>query len=160
MAMKDASMSSDISAVDFETRRWIWGTDVTEPRLLHIAIRVRDIEPALRFYVDGLGMKLIDRINIGPRRVTVVFVGYNEYSDGALVELARYWDDDVPYTHGTGFGHISIGVPNVVATFAKLEALGAEISVRPTDYLGRGPHIAYVKDPDGYTVELIQTCKG
>jgi len=152
-------MASDTSEVDFETRRFIWGTDVKKPRLLHIALRVREFEPALRFYIDGLGMKLIDRINIGPSRVKIIFLGYGDYDSGGLLELCCYSDDQSPHTHGTGFDHISIGVADVRATVAKLQALGAEIRVPPMNYLGKGPCLAYVKDPNGYPVELIQTVR-
>lgn len=144
-------------AVDFETKRFIWGTDVGQPRLLHLALRVNDLEAAVRFYVEGLGMKLVDRITIGPGRMTAVFVGYSDYDAGGLIELCDYWDDEGPYTHGTGFGHISVGVGDVDAMVAKLEAMGSEITMRPKDYAGKGPRLAYLKDPDGYVIELIQT---
>jgi lactoylglutathione lyase len=143
--------------VDVRDRRVIWGADVAEPRLLHVAIRIADIERSLRFYVDGLGMKLHDRINIEPLNITAVFVGYGDYRAGGLIELSRHWADEAPYTHGTGFNHISIGVPDVAAMVARLEAMGAEVTGRPKPFLGIGVGIAFVKDPDGYVVELVQT---
>jgi lactoylglutathione lyase len=144
---------------DFETKRWIWGTDITQPRMLHLALRVTDLDRAARFYVDGLGMKILDRIRIGPRKVNIVFVGYGDYGVGGLIELAYYEDDTAPRTHGTGYDHMSVGVSDVIAMVAKLEGMGAEVKVRPTEYLGKGPRIAYVKDPDGNAVELIQTVR-
>jgi lactoylglutathione lyase len=147
----------DPTATDFETTRLIWGTDVAKPRLLHLALRVADIDAATRFYVEGLEMRVLDRIYITPAKMTAVFVGYGDYASGGLIELCRYWEDELPYTHGTGFGHISIGVADVTASVARLEALGAQVTVPPKDYAGGGPRIAYVKDLDGYVVELIQT---
>lgn len=147
----------DKTAVDFETKRFIWGEDKDEPRLLHLALRVHDLERAVQFYVEGLGMKLIDRINIGAGNMTAVFVGYGDYDSGGLIELCDFWNDSEPYTHGTGFGHISVGVGDVDAMVAKLEGMGAEITVRPKDYAEKGPRLAYLKDPDGYLIELIQT---
>jgi len=149
---------TNANEVDFETRRWIWGRDIVEPRLLHVALRTTDIDRSLHFYVDGLGMKLMDRISIGPNRATVAFVGFgDDYRAGGFIELAHYADHEGPYTHGTGFHHISIGVPDIHATVARLEAMGTEVTVRPTMYLDKGPWIAYVKDPDGYPVEFLQT---
>jgi lactoylglutathione lyase len=150
-------MDNDPSAVDVRDRRVMWGTDVATPRLLHTALRIADIERSLRFYVDGLGMTLHDRINIAPLNITAVFVGYGDYKTGGLIELSRHWDDKLPYTHGTGFNHISIGVPDVAAMVERLEAMGAEVTGRPGPFLGIGVGIAFVKDPDGYVIELVQT---
>ena len=150
---------ADAPFADFEDKRWIWGTDIAQPRMLHLALRVTDLERAVRFYTDGLGMKVLDRIRIGPRKVNLAFVGFGDYGAGGLIELARYDEDTTSRTHGTGFDHLSIGVSDVSASVAKLESLGAEVKVRPTEYLGKGPRIAYVKDPDGNSVELIQTVR-
>jgi lactoylglutathione lyase len=120
-------------------------------------IRVNDFDVALRFYVDGLGMKVLDRFDIESRRVTLLFIGYGGYAEGGLLELTRGWDADGPYSHGTGYGHISIGVPDIAAMVAKLEAMGVEITSRPKALMAGGPSVAFVKDPDGYEIELIQT---
>jgi lactoylglutathione lyase len=86
-----------------------------------------------------------------------VFVGFNDYTAGGIVELTRSWDFDGAYSHGSGYGHISIGVPDIVAMIAKLETMGMEITMRPKPLIAGGPRVAFVKDPDGYAVELIQT---
>ena len=150
---------TDKPVVDFTQRRFIWGTDKTEPRLLHLALRVRSLERSIGFYVEGLGMKLLDRISLPPGKLTAAFVGYDDYDRGGLIELCEQWEDSGPYTHGTGFGHISIGVGNVDAAVGKLEAMGAEVTVPPRDYDGVGPRLCYLKDPDGYLIELIQTAQ-
>jgi lactoylglutathione lyase len=73
------------------------------------------------------------------------------------LELACYWDPPEPYTHGTGYGHVAIGVPDVAATVARLEGLGAPCTRRPCAGASGAPVVAFVKDPDGYDVELIET---
>lgn len=150
-------MQTDKEAVDFEERRFMWGTDRSRPRLLHLALRVQDLERSVRFYVEGLEMTLFDRITIGPGKMTAVFVGYDDYERGGLIELCDYWEESGPYTQGSGFGHISIGTGDVDAMVEKLAAMGSEVTVPPRDYDGIGPRLCYLKDPDGYLIELIQT---
>jgi lactoylglutathione lyase len=149
----------DKPIVDYTQRRFIWGTDKTEPRFLHLALRVQSLDRSISFYVEGLGMKLMDRISLSPGKLTAAFVGYDDYDRGGMIELCELWDDNGPYTQGTGFGHISIGTGNVDAAVEKLEAMGAEVTAPPRDYDGEGPRLAYIKDPDGYSIELIQTVR-
>ena len=149
----------DEKAVDFETTRWIWGSDITERRLLHILLRVQDLDRSIDFYRDGLGMKVFDRANIGPARVTVAVVGFGDYASGGLIELSCPWDNDKPYTHGTGYDHFSIGVGDINAAVKQAVEAGAELVTPPTGYLGKGPLISFVKDPDGYRIEFIQTIR-
>lgn len=150
---------TDKPVVDYTQRRFIWGTDKTEPRFLHLALRVQSLERSIRFYVEGLGMKLFDRINLPPGKTTAAFVGYTDYDRGGLIELCELWENDEAYTQGTGFGHISIGVGDVDAAVGKLAAMGAEVTVPPKDYGGEGPRLAYINDLDGYAIELIQTSR-
>jgi len=151
-------MNSKLYTDAFDSKYWVWGSDDTAPRFLHTMIRVRDFEAALRFYIEGLGMHVLDRFDIPARRVTALFIGFGDYGSGGLLELTHIWDVD-SYTHGTGYGHISIGAPDLAATVAKLEAMGTEITLRPTVYYEGGPAIAFVKDPDGYSIELVQTSR-
>lgn len=153
-------MNGDHSAETYDPRLWVWGDDATKPRVLHTMIRVKDFDAALHFYVDLLGMKVLDRFEIPVRRVSMVFVGYGGYDAGGCVEIVRPWDTDGPYTHGTGYGHISIGVPDVIALLGKLEANGVTVTTRPTQLLPGAPAVAFVEDPDGYAIELIQTRRG
>ncbi len=118
-------------------------------------VRVKEFDEALRFYTEGLGMKVLDRFEVEMRRVTAIYVGFDDYRSGAL-ELVHPWDIDESYTHGTGYGHIAIGVPDIDATLGKLGSMGYEITLQPKVVVPGGPHIAFVKDPDGYSVELIQ----
>jgi lactoylglutathione lyase len=151
--MTDGSATSE-----FNPKWWVWGTNDEKPRFLHTMIRVANYEAALRFYVDGLGMKQLgDRFDVELRRVSGVYLGFDDYAGGGGVELVTNWDATVPYTHGTGYGHIAIGVPDIEAMVARLEAMGAAVTLRPTRLLAGAPRVAFVKDPDGYAVELIQT---
>lgn len=151
--------TADKPVVDFTERRFIWGTDKTEPRFLHLALRVQDLERSICFYVEGLGMTLFDRISLAPGKTTAAFVGYTDYERGGLIELCELWENEEAYTHGTGFGHISIGVGDVDATVERLVSMGAEVTVPPKDYGGGGPRLCNLKDLDGYVIELIQTVR-
>jgi lactoylglutathione lyase len=135
----------------------VWGENADKPRFLHTMIRVKEFEPSLRFYLDGLGMKVLDRFDVNVSRVTLMFIGFDGYSAGGCVELVHPWDDEGPYTHASGHTHISVGVPDVMAMLAKLQGMGVEVTRPPTVLIPGGPQVAFVKDPNGYPVELIQT---
>jgi lactoylglutathione lyase len=153
-------VTSATSPDEFNPRLWVWGTNASKPRVLHSMVRVKDFDAAMRFYVDGLGMEVLGRFDVATRRSTGVFLGFGDYDAGGVLELAHKWDHEGPYTHGTGYGHIAIGVPDITATVAKLEGMGAEVTARPKELIAGGPAVAFVKDPDGYEVELIQTKRG
>lgn len=150
-------MTSATSRDECDPKLWVWGADASKPRLLHSMVRVKDVDAAIRFYVNGFGMKVLGRFEVETRRSTGVFLGFGDYDAGGVLELASKWDHEGPYSHGSGYGHISIGVPDMTATVAKLESMGAEITVRPKPLIPGGPAVAFVKDPDGYEIELIQT---
>ena len=153
-------MSNALSATaSFDPAQWVWGSQDIEPRFLHTMIRVRDFDSALRFYIDGLGMKVLSRFSVEVRRVDAMFIGFADYAQGGMLELVRLWDHEGAHTHGSGYGHISIGAPKLEATVAKLEGMGAEITTRPTVLIAGGPRVAFVKDFDGYAIELVQTCR-
>jgi lactoylglutathione lyase len=155
---EDIPVTSATSATEYDPKQWVWGTDYSKPRFLHTMLRVKDLGAALRFYIDGLGMKQLgDRFDVPVRRVTAVFIGFEDYAAGGCLELVHYWDSEGPYTHGTGYGHISIGVPDVEAMLVRLEAMGAEVTLRPAVLIAGGPKVAFLKDLDGYSVELLQT---
>jgi lactoylglutathione lyase len=144
------------SANGFKPDSAIMGPKDGRARILHTMLRVTDLETAVRFYVEGLGMQVLARVEIEARNATAVFVGFDGEDAGAPVELTRYWDEQRPYTHGTGYGHVAVGVTDVPAAFARLEALGAEIIMRPGTMVPDGPCCAFVRDPDGYAVELVE----
>lgn len=125
-------------------------------RMLHTMVRVRDLEKSLDFYTRLLGMKLLRRKDFPGGKFTLAFVGYGEESDTAVLELTHNWDQDGPYDLGSGYGHIAIGVPDIYATCAQLEKEGATIPRPPGPMQHGSTVIAFVDDPDGYKVELIE----
>ena len=146
-------------AADFDPKYWVAGTRVRTPRFLHAMIRVSSFDAALRFYVTGLGMQVVERFELEAKRVSSLFIGFGDHPEGGLIELIHSWDADTAGAIGTGSGHVAIGVPDVPAVVARVEALGAEVTVRPTPYFAGGPLIAFVKDLDGHAVELVQSWK-
>jgi lactoylglutathione lyase len=152
-------MMADMDTQTFNPEQWVWGTADDRPRFLHTMIRVRDFDASLSFYIDGLGMRVWNRFDIAARRVSAIFIGFEDYAAGGLLELTRRWGDQGDHTHGTGYGHIAVGAPDIDAAVARLEAMGVTVDVRPTIYMPGGPAVAFVRDPDGYAVELIQTSR-
>jgi lactoylglutathione lyase len=136
---------------------WVWGDAADQPRLLHSMIRVRDVDAALRFYRDGLGMTLLDRYDFEKGRFSILFLSFAGYRDGpAAIELTYNWDQAEDYSHGSGYGHVAIGVPDIAATFERLAEYGGSHVSPPKQMMEGAPKLALVKDPDGYTIELIQ----
>jgi|SRR4051794_19097297 len=125
-------------------------------RLLHTMLRVYDLEKSIDFYTRLLGMKLLRRADFEGGRFTLAFVGYGSEADTAVLELTHNWDQKEPYATGSGYGHIAIAVPDIYGTCRQLEAEGAKIP-RPPGPMKHGTTvIAFVEDPDGYKVELIE----
>jgi lactoylglutathione lyase len=136
---------------------WAWGEDADRPRVLHSMIRVRDVDASLRFYCDGLGMTLLDRYDFEQGRFSILFLSYAGYRDGpAAIELTCNWDQDEAYSHGSGYGHVAIGVPDVAAMWERLAGFGGTQGTAPKAQMAGAPQLAFVKDPDGYAIELIQ----
>jgi len=136
---------------------WVWGEGGDRPRMLHSMVRVRDVDASLRFYCDGLGMSVLDRYDIEAGRFSLLFLSYAGYRDGeAALELTYNWDQAADYTHGSGYGHIAIGAPDVKAVYERLADFGGVQVTPPKAMMAGGPELAFVKDPDGYSIELIQ----
>lgn len=152
-------MPEESKTNDFNPDYWVWGKDEIEPRLLHAMIRVKDFEESLRFYVDTLGMKVLDKFDVESRRATGLFIGFGNYRESALLELTQKWDVD-EYTHGDAFGHVAVGVPDLPGMVKKIENAGYEITDAPKVLMKGGPMVAFARDPDGFAVELIQIQKG
>ena len=147
-------MSDTIAGDD---KLWVWGTDAKGPRLLHSMIRIRDVDASLRFYRDGMGMKLLDRYDMEEYKFSILFLSFDDYGDGPAIELTYNWGVEEPYTHGTGYGHVALGVPDVAETVSVLAQHGGIVTKEPYQLVPGGPMMAFVKDPDGYSIELIQT---
>jgi len=125
-------------------------------RMLHTMVRVRDLDNSLDFYTRLLGMKLLRRKDFPGGKFTLAFVGYGDENDTAVLELTHNWDQDGPYDLGSGYGHIAIGVPDIYGTCTQLEKAGATIPRPPGPMKHGSTVIAFVEDPDGYKVELIE----
>lgn len=128
-------------------------------RLLHTMLRVRDLDASLRFYCDALGMTLLRRKDYPGGRFTLAFVGYGDESDTAVLELTHNWptpEGPRDYELGTAFGHVAIGVGDIRATCDALRAKGVKITREPGPMQHGTTVIAFVEDPDGYKVELIE----
>lgn len=127
-----------------------------DARLLHTMLRVTDLERSLAFYVGRLGMRLLRRKDFHEDRFTLAFIGYGDEQDVAVLELTHNWDGR-EYSLGTAYGHIAIGVADVYHAARTLEQAGVQV-IRPAGPLkgDAGEHIAFVLDPDGYRVEIIQ----
>ena len=124
-------------------------------RLLHTMLRVGNLERSLTFYTEVLGMRLLRRKDYPDGRFTLAFVGYGDESNSTVLELTHNWDT-TSYEIGTGYGHIALGVDDIHATCGAMAAKGGRV-VRPPGPMKHGTTvIAFVEDPDGYKVELIQ----
>lgn len=120
-------------------------------RYLHTMIRVLDLDAALRFFCEGLGLREIRRRSDEKGRYTLVFLGLDPDSDSPQVELTYNWDQVEPYTVGRNFGHLAYEVEDIYAACQRLVDLGYTISRPPRD--GR---MAFVRSPDQVSVELLQ----
>jgi lactoylglutathione lyase len=124
-------------------------------RLLHTMLRVGDLEKSLAFYCGVLGMKELRRKDYPDGRFTLAFVGYGAEADTAVIELTHNWDT-TSYDLGKGFGHLALEVPNAAAACADIKARGGKV-VREAGPMKHGTTvIAFVEDPDGYRIELIE----
>jgi len=124
-------------------------------RMLHTMIRVNDLEESLAFYTGPLGMKLLRRHEYPSGRFTLAFVGYGDESANAVLELTYNWDTHA-YDVGTGFGHIALGVADIHATCESLRAQGIKIVREPGPMKHGSTVIAFIEDPNGYRIELIE----
>ena len=126
------------------------------PSFLHTMIRVGDLERSVKFYTGLLGMKELRRRDVPDGKYTLAFVGYAGEETGAGVIELTYNYGVANYELGNAFGHLAIGVPDVAATCAALRAAGAKITREPGPVKFGTTIIAFVEDPDGYKIELIQ----
>jgi lactoylglutathione lyase len=124
-------------------------------KLLHTMLRVTDLEKSIEFYTNVLGMSVLDRSENSEYRYTLVFVGYQDQPGGTTIELTYNWDTN-SYEHGNAFGHLALGVTDIYATCDNIKALGGNVTREAGPVKGGSTHIAFITDPDGYQIELIQ----
>lgn len=120
-------------------------------RYLHTMLRVRDLDRAVDFFTNKLGLKELRRRENPAGRFTLVFLGSGAEGDAAEIELTYNWDQAEPYPVGRFFGHLAFQVDDIYATCAHLRASGVDILRPPRD-----GHMAFVQSPDGHSIELLQ----
>lgn len=124
-------------------------------RILHTMIRVTDLEKSIDFYTNIFGMELLRKKDFPSGKFTLAFVGYGSEDDNTVLELTHNWETD-SYDMGNAFGHIAIAVDDAYKACDDITAKGGEV-VRPAGPMKHGGGvIAFVKDPDGYMIELIE----
>lgn len=123
-------------------------------RILHTMIRVGDLDRSIKFYTEVLGMQLLRRKEYPDGRFTLAFVGFGDESEQAALELTWNWDTD-HYDLGDGYGHIAIEVNDVYAACDAIREAGGTISREPGPMKHGSTVLAFVRDPDGYAIELL-----
>jgi lactoylglutathione lyase len=124
-------------------------------RILHTMLRVGDLEKSIAFYTDVLGMKVLRRKDYPEGRFTLAFVGYQDETEGTVLELTHNWDTS-KYDLGTGYGHIAIEVDNAYQTCEEVKKRGGKVTREAGPMKHGVTVIAFVEDPDGYKIEFIQ----
>jgi lactoylglutathione lyase len=124
-------------------------------RILHTMLRVGDLERSLRFYTEVLGMRLLRRNDYPEGKFTLAFVGYGAESDAAVLELTHNWGVD-RYELGTGYGHVAIAVDDARKACDEVRKRGGKVTREAGPMKHGTTVIAFVEDPDGYKIELIE----
>ena len=128
-------------------------------RMLHTMLRVGNLQRAIDFYTQVLGMQLLRTTDRPDQKYSLAFVGYGGNPDQAEIELTYNYGVE-QYEMGTAFGHIALGVTDVYAACDKIRAAGGQITREPGPVKGGNTVIAFVVDPDGYKIELIERTEG
>lgn len=120
-------------------------------RFLHSMVRVYDLDAALRFFCEGLGLKLARRRDSEKGRFSLLYLTTGAEGDPAEVELTWNWDEEKPYDGGRNFGHLAFAVDDIYAVCEHLQSMGVTINRPPRD-----GHMAFVRSPDQISIELLQ----
>jgi lactoylglutathione lyase len=128
-------------------------------RILHTMLRVGDLPRSIAFYCDVLGMKVLRTTDRPEQKYTLAFVGYGDEAAGAVLELTYNYGVD-RYDVGTGYGHVAIEVEDAAAACAAVRAKGGTVTREAGPVKGGTTVIAFVQDPDGYKIELIERRTG
>jgi len=124
-------------------------------RLLHTMLRVGNLQASIDFYTNLMGMTLLRQSENKEYQYTLAFIGYGDESDTTVLELTYNWDKE-QYNMGDAFGHIAIAVDNIYAICESIEQQGGDVYRKPGPVKGGKSVIAFVRDPDGYAIELIE----
>ena len=125
-------------------------------RLLHTMLRVGDLDRSIAFYTEVLGMQLLRRHDYPEGKFTLAFVGFQDEAEGAVIELTHNWGVE-SYELGNGYGHIALEVPDAYAACEAIKARGGRVTREAGPMKHGTTVIAFVEDPDGYKIELIQS---
>ena len=128
-------------------------------RMLHTMIRVGDLQRSIDFYTQVLGMKLLRKVDYESGRFTYAFVGYDDESKTAVMELTHNWDTK-SYDLGNGYGHVAIQVDDAYKTCDEVKKRGGKVTREPGPMKHGTTVIAFVEDPDGYKIEFVQRKDG
>ena len=128
-------------------------------RMLHTMIRVGDLQRSIDFYTQVLGMKLLRKVDYESGRFTNAFVGYDDESKTAVMELTHNWDTK-SYDLGNGYGHVAIQVDDAYKTCDEVKKRGGKVTREPGPMKHGTTVIAFVEDPDGYKIEFVQRKDG
>lgn len=124
-------------------------------RILHTMLRVTNMDKSIAFYTEVMGMKLLRKNDYPSGRFTLAFVGFQPESEGAVIELTHNWDTNA-YTLGDAFGHIAVQVDDAYAACDSVKQRGGLVTREAGPMKGGTTVIAFVQDPDGYKIELIE----
>ena len=124
-------------------------------RMLHTMIRVGNLDRSIAFYCDVLGMKLLRQKDYPGGKFTNAFVGYGDEAEHTVLELTHNWETE-SYDLGSGYGHVALGVDDIYSTCEEIRKQGGKISREPGPMKHSTTVIAFVEDPDGYKIELIE----
>jgi lactoylglutathione lyase len=124
-------------------------------RLLHTMLRVGNLDESLKFYCNVLGMTLLRKKDYPGGEFTLAFIGYGDEADHTVIELTHNWGTD-RYTLGDAYGHIAIGVDDIYGMCEQIGDRGGKVTRAPGPMKHGSTVIAFVEDPDGYKIELIQ----
>jgi len=127
-------------------------------RILHTMLRTGDLDRSKAFYIDTLGMKLFHEREFPQGKFTLAFLGYGDEAENAVLELTYNWGETT-YELGSAYGHIAIGVDDVYAACEKIRESGGNIVREAGPMQGSDKVLAFVKDPDGYMIELLEDSK-
>lgn len=125
-------------------------------RFMHTMMRVLDQDKAIDFYTRLLGMKVLRQSEHAAGKFTNTFIGYGDESDNTVLELTYNWDQEEAYEQGAAWGHIALAVPDIYATCEALEKEGVPIPRPPGPMMHGTTVIAFIEDPDGHKIELIE----
>lgn len=124
-------------------------------RMLHTMLRVADLEASKRFYTEALGMKVLREKEYPDGKFTLCFIGYGDEATSTVIELTYNWDRS-EYTLGDAYGHIALGTADIRGACEKVRALGYKVTREPGPMKHGSTVIAFVEDPTGYKIELIE----